>query len=591
MIEIIKRIFFHLTPRRKMQCYLLVVLMMLSAFAELFSIGAVLPFIGVITQPEETFHLEALQPILRILRINSINEMLPAFTVIFVIFACLSGIIRMSYVWLQSRLTHLIGSDFSTRCYKHTLYQPYSIHLERNSSEIISTIFVKINKMSHRILNSIFVLISAFFVVTTIFSGLLFVNTQVTLYIFFGFAFIYLCISLATKKAINSGSKIVSIEQDRSVKVLHEGLGGIRDVIIDGSHDLYVKIFQKSEVSLRHATGKLEFIALSPRYVVEMLGISIFAAVCYFVIIQEPESNIIPFIAALALAAVRLLPYIQGAFASITNIQGHFHLAHDILELLDQDLPSYISNRNLNLATNKSTPLAFNEAIKFQNLSFVYSTRLDSPALQDISLEIKKGSRVGIIGPTGGGKSTLMDIMMGLLSPTEGKMLIDQDEITDSNQHEWRGNIVHVPQTIYLADTTIVENIAFGVSSTNIDMKKVISSAKKACLHDLVESWEQGYQTNVGEMGVKLSGGQRQRIGIARALYKNASVLFLDEATNALDNKTETAIMKSLYSLKENLTIIIVAHRTSTLKGCDSIIELSNGKISAIGSFEDLIGL
>ena len=322
-----------------MQCYLLVVLMMLSAFAELFSIGAVLPFIGVITQPEETFHLEALQPILRILRINSINEMLPAFTVIFVIFACLSGIIRMSYVWLQSRLTHLIGSDFSTRCYKHTLYQPYSIHLERNSSEIISTIFVKINKMSHRILNSIFVLISAFFVVTTIFSGLLFVNTQVTLYIFFGFAFIYLCISLATKKAINSGSKIVSIEQDRSVKVLHEGLGGIRDVIIDGSHDLYVKIFQKSEVSLRHATGKLEFIALSPRYVVEMLGISIFAAVCYFVIIQEPESNIIPFIAALALAAVRLLPYIQGAFASITNIQGHFHLAHDILELLDQDLP------------------------------------------------------------------------------------------------------------------------------------------------------------------------------------------------------------------------------------------------------------
>jgi len=591
MIDIIKRIFFHLTFRRKIQCSLLVFLMLLSAFAELFSIGAVLPFIGVITQPEETFNLESLQPILRILRINTIDEMLPAFTILFIFFACLSGLIRMSYVWLQSRLTHMIGSDFSTRCYKHTLYQPYSVHLERNSSEIISTIFVKINKMSHRILNSIFVLISAVFVVMTIFTGLLFVNTKVTLYIFLGFTFIYLFITLITKQAINRGSEIVSIEQDRSIKVLQEGMGGIRDVIIDSAHDLYVKIFQRSEVSLRHATGKLEFIALSPRYIVEMLGISIFAAVCYFVIVQDPESNIIPFIAALALAAVRLLPYIQGAFASITNIQGHFHLAHDILELLDQDLPSYIVSRNLSNNENQSSKLEFKESIKFENLSFMYSTRPDSPALRNISLEIKKGSRIGIIGQTGSGKSTLMDIMMGLLSPTEGRMLIDNLVITDSNQHEWRRNIVHVPQTIYLADTTIIENIAFGIQKSDIDMNKVISSAKKACLHNLIESWDHGYNTNVGEMGVKLSGGQRQRIGIARALYKNASVLFLDEATNALDDSTETEIMHSLYSLEENLTIIMVAHRTSTLKGCDTIIKLSDGRVTDSGCFEDLIGL
>lgn len=565
--------------------------MLLSAFAELFSIGAVLPFIGVITQPEETFNLEGLQPILSILRIKSVDEMLPAFTIIFIFFACLSGLIRMSYVWLQSRLTHLIGSDFSTRCYKYTLYQPYSVHLERNSSEIISTIFVKINKMSHRILNSIFVLISAMFVVMTIFTGLLFVNTEVTLYIFFGFAIIYLLITLITKQAVNRGSEIVSIEQDRSIKVLQEGMGGIRDIIIDSAHELYVKIFQRSEVSLRRATGKLEFIALSPRYIVEMLGISIFASVCYFVVAQDSETNIIPFIAALALAAVRLLPYIQGAFASITNIQGHFHLAHDILELLDQDLPSYIVTRNLGKNENQYSKLAFKESIKFENLSFTYSTRPDSPALTNISLEIKKGSRIGIIGQTGGGKSTLMDIMMGLLTPTEGKMLIDNHEITDLNQHEWRSNIVHVPQTIYLADTTIAENIAFGIPKNEIDMEKVISSGKKACLHDLVESWNHGYNTSVGEMGVKLSGGQRQRIGIARALYKNASVLFLDEATNALDDNTETKIMHSLYSLEENLTIIIVAHRTSTLKGCDTIIKLSDGRISESGSFEDLIGL
>jgi ATP-binding cassette subfamily B protein len=234
------------------------------------------------------------------------------------------------------------------------------------------------------------------------------------------------------------------------------------------------------------------------------------------------------------------------------------------------------------------TPIPFNNCIEFDNVSFRYNDKLPL-TLNNISLQIKKGSTIGFVGATGSGKSTILDLIMGLLVPTDGKIEIDGLEITEKNHRQWQSHIAHVPQSIFLSDTTISENIAFGIPKSNINQEEVIIAAKKAQIHDTIIELDKGYNTKVGERGIRLSGGQRQRIGIARALYKKADVIIFDEATSALDNLTEQNVMNSIEQLDENLTIIIVAHRITTLENCQKIIELTNGKIRFIGTYLEFI--
>jgi ATP-binding cassette subfamily B protein len=235
------------------------------------------------------------------------------------------------------------------------------------------------------------------------------------------------------------------------------------------------------------------------------------------------------------------------------------------------------------------SPLAFQRDIGFDALSFRYSPTRPW-VLQGLSLRIPKGGRVGFVGTTGSGKSTLLDIVMGLLIPTTGSLRIDGVEITSSNCRAWQAHIAHVPQSIYLADTTVAENIAFGVPSSQIDLGRIQRAARRAQIADSIESWEHGYATLVGERGVRLSGGQRQRIGIARALYKEVDVIVFDEATSALDNETESAVMDSINGLGGELTILMVAHRLSTLRGCTQVVELADGAIKRIGTYEEIVG-
>jgi ATP-binding cassette subfamily B protein len=254
----------------------------------------------------------------------------------------------------------------------------------------------------------------------------------------------------------------------------------------------------------------------------------------------------------------------------------------DALDLLDQPLPPYADEP-------LPPPLPFKRGIALENLFFRYSPQ--GPwVLQGLNFEIPKGGRVGFIGSTGSGKSTLLDIVMGLLSPTNGRLAIDSVAVTEQNHRAWQAHIAHVPQTIFLADTTIAENIAFGVAPDQIDHDRVREAAQKAQIAETVESWDEQYATLVGERGVRLSGGQRQRIGIARALYKQADVIVFDEATSALDNDTELAVMQAIESLGDDLTILIVAHRLTTLKSCSKIIELNNGTVSRVGTYQAIVG-
>jgi ATP-binding cassette, subfamily B, bacterial PglK len=311
----------------------------------------------------------------------------------------------------------------------------------------------------------------------------------------------------------------------------------------------------------------------------------ILIALLAFALARQPGgvAKAIPIIGTLALGAQRLLPVLQLLYNSWSIIKGSQQSLLDTLDLLDQPLPHY-ANQPV------ATPLPFQESIFFNDISFRYTP--DAPwVLRNLSLNIVKGSRVGFIGITGSGKSTLLDIVMGLLKPTEGSLQVDDQVITAQNQRAWQRHFAHVPQEIFLADSTIEENIAFGVAKEKIDHARVRQVASHAKIADTIEGWKKQYQTIIGERGVRLSGGQRQRIGIARALYKQADVIIFDEATSALDNETEQAVMQAIEGLGDDLTILIIAHRLTTLKHCTQVVCLGDGLIKKIGSYQEIVAM
>ena len=362
------------------------------------------------------------------------------------------------------------------------------------------------------------------------------------------------------------------------MKKLQEGLGGIRDIIIDNTQNLFLRNFISSDYPLRIASSKLEFVSLSPRMLVEMIGLIIFAIVTYILASSDPTADFVPLLAAIALGAVRLLPFLQGAYSGWSYINAHRFIVSDILEIL---IPP-----KRNMIARPGSINSFLEEIKINNLSFSYAES-SIKVLDNVSLVINKNAKVGIVGQTGGGKSTLMDLIMGLLEPTNGQILIDEEELTDKNIVSWQSRISHVPQSIFLLDGSVYENIAFGLEKNEMNLSRVVECAKAAMIHETIQNFDHGYDTKIGERGSRLSGGQRQRIGIARALYKESEIIFFDEATNALDSKTELEIMKSIYSFSKDITIFIVAHRLETLQQCNLILEVKDSNIISYSNIDE----
>jgi ATP-binding cassette subfamily B protein len=353
--------------------------------------------------------------------------------------------------------------------------------------------------------------------------------------------------------------------------------------LLDGTQEVFYRIYHDADRRLRRAQSNVAIVSVSPRFIVEALGMAFIAAMAY-ILATRPSGlySAIPIIGTLALAAQRMLPLMQQVYASWSSMRGGQYGLSDALIFLDQPLPEQVD-------TSRLPAMPFTKAITLKDLSFRYSE--SGPwVLAQINLCIQKGSRIGFIGSTGSGKSTLLDIVMGLLSPTQGTLNLDGITITTKNCSAFQSHIAHVPQSIFLADTSIAENIAFGVPASDIDLEQVRLAAQRAQIAGSIENWRLGYSTVVGERGVRLSGGQRQRIGIARALYKQADLIVFDEATSALDGDTEWAVMDSIKHLDNDLTILIVAHRLTTLRDCTQIVELKNGKVVQIGTYEEVIG-
>jgi ABC-type multidrug transport system fused ATPase/permease subunit len=415
-----------------------------------------------------------------------------------------------------------------------------------------------------------------------IFLLLIWVEPILTLAATLGLGVLYATLIRSTKKWLMEDGERVAAGQSRLTRVVQEGLGGIRDVLLDGLQETYLRAYRQVDSTMRRAHANITIVGGMPRPVIEALGVVLIGVLAYTAA-GRPNGveTALPVLGALALAAQRLLPLVQQGYLAWTSILGGRTSLGDVLRLLEQPMPEADGLR-------ATAPMKFEHAIEIVDVQHRYAP--EGPwVLRGINFSIKRGSRVGFIGTTGSGKSTLLDVVMGLLTPESGYLRIDGVAVDELNRRSWQLRIAHVPQTIYLTDSSVAENIAFGVAPAEIDLERVRAAARRAQIADSIESWQDGYDTIVGERGARLSGGQRQRIGIARALYKNADVIVFDEATSALDNETEQAVMEAINSLGLDLTILIVAHRLTTLKGCDLIVELESGTIASVGSYREMI--
>jgi len=569
----------HLSRQRKREFFLLLVLIFLSSFAEIISLGAVLPFIAVLSAPESTLSNPLIAKFASSLGVVSANEIALPLTIVFVLAALVAGGLRILLLWASNRLAYAAGADLSMEVYRRTLYQPYHVHITRNSSEVISGVTQKVGNATG-VLVSILSSASSTVLFAAIMLTLLAIDATIATIAALGFGLSYGFITFLARRQLQINGQRIDRENTLVIKALQEGLGGIRDVILDGTQPFYSSLFGKADEALRKAQGNNSFISQGPRYAIEALGVTLIAILALSLSRADGGvNNALPTLGALALGAQRLLPVLQQLYGNWSNIAGSQATLVNVLELLDQPMPRY---------THMPAPLTFRESIIFEQVGFRHSGNSDW-ALENIDLVIPKGARIGFVGSTGSGKSTMLDLLMLLLEPTAGKILVDRQEVANEEQRRaWQRNIAHVPQNIYLADTTLAENIAFGVLPGDIDMERVRNSARQAQIDRFIESRAEGYNALAGERGIRLSGGERQRIGIARALYKRASVLVFDEATSALDNSTEQSLMNAINELDRELTILLIAHRLTTVQNCDHIIELANGRIVAQGTFDQL---
>ncbi len=581
--SLLARLWDHLGPRRRRQFVFLMALVVVSAFAEVVSIGAVLPFLTVLAAPQVAFEQPVVAGIARSMGVRSADGLVLPLTIAFAAAAIISGAIRLLLLRASTRFAFGTGSELSIEVYRRTLYQPYSVHVARSSSQVISGITTKVGGTMLGVLLPALTLISSGAAILAIMLALIVIDPVVALVATACFGASYGLITWRSRLRLRGNSLSIAREQTELVKALQEGLGGIRDVLLDGTQAVYCEAYGRADRQLRRAQGANVFIAQSPRYSIEALGMVLIAALAYGLSREAGGlATALPVLGALAIGAQRLLPALQQSYAAWASIAGNQGSLRDTIELLDQPV-------SRDLAQPAPAPLPVRNSIRFDRVRFRYAD--DGPwVLRDFNLNIPKGARVGFVGSTGSGKTTTLDLLMGLLTPTEGELLVDGEPVRGARVRAWQRTIAHVPQSIYLADSTLAENIAFGVPKDSIDRLRVQQAARQAQIAEFIESRPAGYDAFVGERGIRLSGGQRQRIGIARALYKQASVLVLDEATSALDNVTEQSVLDAIEGLDRELTVLLIAHRLTTVRRCDTIVELERGAVVAQGSYDELMG-
>ena len=575
------RLWVKLTRRRKVQLGFLVGLSILASSLEVLSLGLLFPFLALLAAPLQESRHPIIETLMSFLGTEDMSVLAGVVLIGFCLAALVAGVVRLLVLVSNNRFSFSLANEIGEEVYRRSLFQPYTDHLLQNSSTLVDAALNKTMAVAGNIVAQVLLLITSALVGAGILAAIMMTDAVVAISTGLAFGGIYAAIILLARGELRRNGETIARQSTRAIRALQEGLGGIRDVIIDGSQDLYVRVFREADRPFKMAMARNAVIAGAPRFVVETLGMILIASLAF--VLSRGSGGVadaIPTLGVLALGAQRLLPMLQQSYAAFATIRGNEAALWEVLRLLDRPLPT---------VSTAAQPISFQREISLEGVRYGYPSS-GQPVILGLDLKIRRGERVGFFGPTGGGKSTTLDIIMGLLSPTSGALLVDGILVDSSNQTSWRSHLAHVPQSIFLSDGTVAENIAFGAEPGDIDRLRVREAARLAQIDSTIESWPAGYDTIVGERGVRLSGGQRQRIGVARALYKHADLIILDEATSALDNETESALIAAIGSLGADVTVLMVAHRLTTLRNCDLVVELEAGKVKRLGAYADLIG-
>lgn len=583
-----KKLLFLLSERERLMSCFLLVMFIFNAILDAIGVASILPFMTVVVNPElvkTNEFLDFLYNSLSFLGIDNVDEFIIILGIGVFILLVLSLIFKSYTLYLQLKFVAMREFSIGSRLIKKFLYQPYTWFLQRHSADLGKTVLNEVSLVVGKGLTPL-LNIAAYSLIALAMIILLFIfDPKLTLIVTFVLCFIYVLIFMSFRYFLSRiGNERLEANKYRFINVI-EAFGAFKEIKVGRLEDHYIKRFSEPAYIYAKHSASSQIISQIPKFFVEIVVFGgLLLILLYILSIKGNFLNSIPIISLYVFAAYRLLPAIQVIYRTLSQIRfiepAVSKIYNDLINLQPKLINEKVDNpKKLNL----------NKVLKLKNIFYSYPNT-SRTTIKNIDINIPAFSTIGIIGKTGSGKTTIIDLILGLLKPKKGTLNVDDEVINENNLRAWQKSIGYVPQQIFLADDTVISNIALGIDKKDIDFKAIYRAAEIANLHDFVENeLPDKYETVVGERGVRLSGGQRQRIGIARALYHNPKILILDEATSSLDNLTEQAVMDEVYKFREKMTVIIVAHRLSTVKRCDNIFLLEKGELINQGKFDELV--
>ncbi|MFK3868317.1 ABC transporter ATP-binding protein [Psychrobacter faecalis] len=586
MLSVIKELFSLLSEKQRKHFYILQFLVILMAFTELLGIASIAPFMALVGDISLLQQEGVYSKLYQFSGINSPVDFVFAAGCLVLLMLTISTIVSMLTTWRLAVYGASVGTELADRLYSYYMEQSWLFHASGSSAQLTKQVSTEANRISVGVIQPLMSLNAKLVLALFISISIFIYNPIIALAGISAFVLSYMLMyKLVRKSLILNGRRLSDVSTQR-FRLMNEGFGGIKDVLLlDRKYDFIDRFTEEGGLQAR-AQGTNNTISLVPRFFVELLAFGAMISLV-LVLIKSYDGNlgqVLPVLAIYALACFKLLPALQQIYSSITQIKGNSAAFEAVKEDLQQ---SKITQNKLNEKT-VSPKLKFEQQIKLDNITFAYPNK-ENYALNNVSISIPINHVIGIVGSSGSGKSTLIDIILGLLPPQSGHIYIDDTLITEDNIRGWQNSLGFVPQSIFLSEGSIAENIAFGISANEIDYNQVLKAIELAHLTELVEELPKGLHTKVGERGVQLSGGQRQRIGIARALYNEADILIFDEATSALDGITEKIIMDAIHDFTGQKTIIMIAHRLKTVQKCDTIYLMEKGRVVDQGTYQQLV--
>lgn len=586
MLKVIRQLFSLLTDKQLKQFYTLQVLVVIMAFTELLGIASIAPFMALVGDISILEKNGIFAELYQLSGLNDPMDFLFYTGLIVLVMLTFSTVVSMFTTWKLSIFGARIGTEIADRLYTYYMQQNWQFHASGSSAQLTKQVSTEAIRISNGIVQPLMQMNSKMVLALFISISIVLYDPLIAILGLFIFSLAYfLLYRLVRKKLVSNGQKLSQVATDR-FRLMNEGFGGIKDVLLlNRSHD-FIERFQDSGKVFARAQGTNIAIGQVPRYFIELIAFGAMVSLV-LVLIKLHSGNlgeVLPVLAVYALAAFKLLPALQQIYSSVSQIKGNVAA----FEAVKGDLEQSFENAKTATCAFAPLPMELARSVTLNNIKFSYPGK-DKPAVNGVNMTIPVNSVIGLVGSSGSGKSTLIDLLLGLLTPQQGNLNIDGVKITSKNKRAWQNLLGFVPQSIFLSEGSIAENIAFGLPVHDIDMSQVMKAVNLAHLTELVEGLPEGVNTKVGERGVQLSGGQRQRIGIARALYHEAKVLVFDEATSALDGITEKIVMDAIHEFSGKKTIIMIAHRLKTVQKCDIIYLMKQGSIIDSGTYNELL--